>query len=206
MKKVRIFRNKNRKVKNCKGFSLLELLITLAIFAILLVTTTTILFVNMTVARRVKARSYAREESAFMLNLLKKDVRNAEGVAYYETSQGVNTYKYICVSLAEPEPGNPTQKTINIYKWYQDGDRVARDLMTSCDANTHGATGTDSYKTPDDVVIRVEGMNQFASGNNKVIYIEIKAWSVGMPGEVDDETTWQWIRKKVAAATRNYIF
>ena len=57
------------------GFSLLELLITLAIFAILMVTTTTILIINLTVARRIKARSYAREETAFMLNVLKKDPR-----------------------------------------------------------------------------------------------------------------------------------
>lgn len=167
------------------GFSLLELLISLAILGVILVTTTTIIMLNLTAARKIESRSYAREESAFLLNVLKKDIRNAESVVVD------NENNTISVVLIEPSSNSTTN-----YLWRINNDRVER-------AENGNKT---TYITPIDVEFsdvnfeKVEGANI----NNELVYIYMEVWVYGMPE--DDTGNKLPIKKEIVVSTRNYTF
>lgn len=175
---------KMRYIHSIKGFSLLELLITLGILGILMLTVTNLIVINLKVARRIQARSYAREETSYMLNLLKKDIRNADTIV--QSGSGL--------SIARLDDGN------SVYlKWYQKGKSIAR---------SEGTTPTnlvEKFITPDDVEydpdeFKIEIISGGAVGdNNTIVRIQLKASTAGMP---DD----QYIVKILAVSTRNYAF
>lgn len=173
-----------------RGFSLLELLITLAIFGILMVIITSILLINLTVARRVKARTYAREESAFMLNILKKDIRNAESVA------GIGTN--LKVAIIEED------LHAHCYRWFLDVDgeryQIERREINCTDNSDMYAYA--SYRTPSDVEFSDFSFKVIENDGNSVVTIKIVAWTTGMPGEPDR----QLLTKEVAVSTRNFDF
>ncbi len=170
-----------------KGFSLLELLITLAIFGILMMTTTSILVINLTVARKVKARTYAREETAFMFNILKKDIRNAEAGLSISNDN-------IEVTVVDENSQSHT------YTWSMDGNRVQR---------VENSTQITSYKTPSDIEFQNLIFEGSCDENNCIVKISANAWTAGMPGdegvrcESEDK---QCITKEVAVSTRNFGF
>lgn len=173
-----------------KGFSLLELLITLAIFGILLVIITSILLINLTVARRVKARTYAREESAFMLNILKKDIRNAESVA----EMGTN----LKVAIIEEDA------RAHCYRWFHDktGGEPYQIERREIDCADNSDYAYASYRTPSDIEFDDFSFKVIENDNNWVVIIKVVAWTTGMPGEPDK----QLLTKEVAVSTRNFNF
>jgi len=173
-----------------EGFSLLEMLITLAIFGILMVTTTSLLVINLTVSRKVKARTYAREETAFMLNVLKKDIRNAEpGLT---VSEGGNELR---VTVVDPA----YEDTSHNYVWSIDGNRIERKEDPKV-----------SYNTPSDIEFSDLVFDSlYCDENNCVIKITVQAWTIGMPGDKGegcDSENKQCIKKEVAVSTRNFEF
>ena len=176
----------NLKVKKQKGFTLLELLITLAIFAILMVTTTSLLFMNLTAARKIKARSYVREEGAFMLNVLKKDIRNA---SFVSLNNNTLTIKYT-------ESGNPSE---SCYVWSQ-GVSDSRIYRKDCsDPNKI------SYATPSDIEFTgwiLGALN--SSTSNYVIKVSFSAWTVGMPEDAAGNK--DYVKKETIISTRNFQF
>jgi prepilin-type N-terminal cleavage/methylation domain-containing protein len=168
------------------GFSLVELLITLGIFGILMALVTNIIVINLKAARRIKARSYAREESSFMLNVLKKDVRNAEEV----TDLGGNE---ILIKIVDDVGGVPTT---NCYRWFQSGNIIEREKIDGCT----GSSST-SYRTPSDVTFQNLTFQVFSSIDNWVVKMSVQSWTTGMP-----DSPRQWITKEVAVSTRNFAF
>lgn len=64
--------------KKHKAFSLLETLITLAIFGILMAMLTQVILINLQVSRKTFARSRVREEISELITLIQRDVRNAD--------------------------------------------------------------------------------------------------------------------------------
>lgn len=181
---------------NDKGFTLIELLITLAIFGILLVTTTSIIVVNLKVARKIKARSYAREESAFMLNLLKKDIRNAEEVLCLDSSESPiscnDSYDQTKLLVVLNE-NSVTQN----YVWYMDGNNIAR--------KEEGGS-VNNYFTPEDLEFRDLAFVITEGDQNAFVSIGFNVWTRGMYGDPEDESSWLFMRKEVIVSTRNYIF
>jgi len=166
-----------------EGFSLLELLITLAIFGILMVTTTSILVINLTVARKVKARSYAREETAFMFNVLKKDIRNAEEALTINPDN-------IEVKVVDENSQTHT------YTWRMDNDIVQRAEVSEV-----------SYKTPSDIKFYDLSFEGSCEEENCIVKISAKAWTNGMPGSMEDtcdSKDKQCIQKEVVVSTRNF--
>jgi len=172
--------------KNKKGFSLLELLITLAIFAILMVTTTALLVINLKAARKIKARSYAREETAFMFNVLKKDIRNANSVVY---DSGNQTLMVTLQDQYDP--------SINrIYTWEFDEDSIVRKEGS----NTN-------YRMPEDIIINNTPLVKKVvsqSGSNIVLLLHVEAWTTGMADDNNGEHI--YVTKEVIVSTRNYDF
>jgi prepilin-type N-terminal cleavage/methylation domain-containing protein len=187
MRKV-LFKLKS-KIFNNEGFSLLELLITLAIFGILMVTTTRIITINLIVARKVKARTYAREETAFMLNVLKKDIRNAE--------TGVTVTSNSIILKVTDENRIP-----KYYRWLVSGTRIQREDYPS---------GVINYQTPSDIEFRelvFQSQTTCSTEENCLIKITVNAWTLGMPGDPgvacsDDK---QCVKKEVVVSTRNFNF
>jgi len=178
-----------------RAFSLLEILITLGIFGILFVIITNIILINLIAARRVAARSYVREETAFVLNLLKKDIRNADQIV----DTGNNTFTV----AFKPEGAGES----HTYLWYQGDDLDGDGFSIFRDDVTPGFEKP-TYKTPGDIDIGpLTGADsdkkltiQISSdGVNSLVKIELGAKTVGMPED-------QWIKKTVAASTRIFRF
>ncbi len=66
--------------KKIKAYSLLEILITLAIVTIIMVMLTNVLFLTLDIARKSFARSFVREEQNNLVTKIEKDIRNARFV------------------------------------------------------------------------------------------------------------------------------
>lgn len=187
------------------GFSLVELLVTLAIFGILMATVTSIIVVNLRVARRIKARTYVREETAFMLNVLKKDLRNADNVICVDkfwrdvthSTPPCNLYDPAKLRVIVADPNTPGLD--HIYDWTQTGNRISR---------LEGTNPT--YMTPSDVEFNMSvplRFDIFYSQDNSVVKITLQAWTLGMPGDPSvPADPPQWLRKEVAVSTRNFEF
>lgn len=175
-----------------RGFSLIELLITLAIFGILMATVMQIVLINLRVAALVKGRSYAREETSFMLKILKKDIRNAEAIS---PDSGDNLSAVIVTGL-------DAQGDVHSYRWSQNEQGQVQRVEVA------PSSGVISYKTPADVVFDRNEPLSFSINceeNNCVVKIRMKAWSRGMPGDPEDpDDPAQWITKEVAVSTRNF--
>lgn len=73
--------------KNLKAYSILEIVVTLAIVTIILVMLSDVLVLTMRVTRKSFARSVVREEQNNILTLMEKDLRNAR---YVGACAGVN--------------------------------------------------------------------------------------------------------------------
>jgi prepilin-type N-terminal cleavage/methylation domain-containing protein len=173
-------------LRNCKGFSLVELLISLAIFGILMGTVANLLVINIKVANRVKARTHVREETSFMLKILKKDIRNADVLS----EKDVGGVKNLIVGLVESDG------TTHCYRWFQQYTRIERkeiNCITEEDVST-------SYLTPADIELSANeplALDVVCEENNCTVKINLKARTHGMPEG-------QWITKEVAASTRNF--
>lgn len=72
-------------IKKLKAYSLLEIVATLAIVAIIMVMLTNILFLTLDVSKKAFARSQVREEQNAILTNIEKDIRNAR---YIENCSG----------------------------------------------------------------------------------------------------------------------
>jgi len=65
-------------IKNKKGYSILEVVVSLAIIAIMMVMLTNVMVISLTVSAKTSARANAREEVSNILANMKRDIRNAE--------------------------------------------------------------------------------------------------------------------------------
>jgi len=70
----------NKLTKKIKAFSLIETLVTLAVFGILLAMLSEILVLNLQVSRKITARSTIRADLAEMTGLMQRDMRNANHI------------------------------------------------------------------------------------------------------------------------------
>ncbi len=66
------------KKKKLKGFSLLETLVTLAIFGIMTAMLSQAILINITITRKASVRSRIREEMSEISSLVERDIRNAQ--------------------------------------------------------------------------------------------------------------------------------
>ncbi len=177
------------KIRKKAGFSILELLITLGIFAILMAIVSGIIFINLTASRRVKARSYVREETAFLLNIFKKDVRNAESLSYDEVNE------ILSVNIIDADA------TLRTYTWQQEDNQIVRRLESD---------GSISYRAPGDIIFDDAQDEKFtmrvdctADNSNCLVKVSFRAWTPGMPGE-EGGADQQWLKKEIAVSTRNF--
>lgn len=185
---------KEGRIFNQAGFSMLELLITLAILSILMITITNIIIVNLKVAKRVQARTYVREETTFATNLIKKDVRNALNVRANNTvvldGQQRETIE---IDMLDAQ-GN--SGTIYWSVWENaDGVPTLRRKV-----RVGGGVG-DSFLTPGDIeIVQFDyEIIEDAVSDNTYVRIQLKSSNDGMP---DGQT----VNKAISVSTRNYDF
>jgi len=95
--------NKFRKIKkvnkNLRAYSLLEMLISLAIVAIVMMMMTNTLVITIEISRKSFARSIVREEQNNLLTKIEKDIRNAR---YVSGCTGENDQARCEVGLDKP--------------------------------------------------------------------------------------------------------
>jgi prepilin-type N-terminal cleavage/methylation domain-containing protein len=81
------------------GFSLIETLVTLAIFGILMAMLSQVLILNLQVSRKISARTTIREELTQVVGLIQRDMRNADAILIekcgnnVELSNSVNNHE-----------------------------------------------------------------------------------------------------------------
>ncbi len=178
---VKIFLHFKKSLSYKNAFSLLEMLISLAIFSILIVVISYIIVLNMRVANKVRARTYVREETSYLLKNLKKDIRNADKIEAFDINDdGVNDL--VIHILTE---GGLLKKR----GWYIDGNRVKRKVIYS------GGDGVIDIVTPEDLEIREFDFRLLEKPKNTIVLVKIKGWAVGLPEN-------QSILKEVAVSTR----
>jgi prepilin-type N-terminal cleavage/methylation domain-containing protein len=180
------YRNINKIMKGWKGFSLIEMMISLGIFAILIVMVTNLIILNLQVARRVKARTYVREESSFMLKIMKKDIRNSDAITNVYGNQ-------IVITIDNPTTGSKR------FRWTASDAVISRDEL-----DNSGNVLKQTYRSPSDITFNSwESQNIFnvyQYEDNKVVVVRIQARDPnGMPEG-------QWMKKEVAVSTRNFQF
>jgi prepilin-type N-terminal cleavage/methylation domain-containing protein len=66
--------------KSKKGYTLLEMIISMAIFGVLLVVFTQIIFSALRISNEISVRSQFRETITEVIDLIKRDIRNADAV------------------------------------------------------------------------------------------------------------------------------
>jgi prepilin-type N-terminal cleavage/methylation domain-containing protein len=102
-----------------KGYSLLEVLITLVIVAILIVMLSNIMIMGIKSSLKIQARSQVREEISKIEKLIKQDLRNSANLG----------------SDCTQEESCTIHKDSQVYKWYLcEGNRICRDTL---DPNTN---------------------------------------------------------------------
>lgn len=69
---------KQSKLKKVSGFSLLEMVVSLGIIAVMMVMLTNILIISLQISSKTAARGNVREEISDQLSNIKRDIRNAE--------------------------------------------------------------------------------------------------------------------------------
>lgn len=79
MRKTRL--NKNQQLKLNKGYSIMEMLVTLLVVNILILMLSNILILSLRISLEINARSTAREEMTNITGLIKRDIRNANSVS-----------------------------------------------------------------------------------------------------------------------------
>ncbi len=104
--------------KKQKAYSILEILVTLAIFGILSVFLMQSLFMNLTLSSRISARSQIRSELDQLLSLIEKDIRNADEINKLSCAH-VNTTNPRCESSCTMKVGS------EIITWCYDNRDIA---------------------------------------------------------------------------------
>lgn len=167
--------NTIKNFKNQKAFSLLEVLLTLAIFGILIVLISYIIVINFRIANMVNARTKVREETSYLLKNLKKDIRNAEDIT--EDNSGNLVVEVV-------PPGQNASVETRTWSFNSVDKKVLRE-----------ADGTQDFLTPGDIDITSFTFDLQEKENNTIVILNIKARTIGMPEG-------QNITKNIAVSTR----
>lgn len=182
--------NNLENIKKIKGFSLLELVVSLAIFGILLAILSNLIIINMRVVLRNRARTRVREETGIALKLLKKDIRNAESL-----DPGTCTSSNCTLTINDGSGSCDIQWS----RVVSGDDEYIQRVPTGGSCST-----TNIYRTPSDIQIKdVEYTAYvFDSGENKMgsVIINIEATTHGISREGFPAL----VTKTVIASTRNF--
>lgn len=179
-----------KQIKNNKGFSLLELVVSLAIFGILIAILSNLIIINMRVLLRNRTRTKVREETGIAMRIFKRDIRNAESV---DPNQCFST---VCqITVVE-------QDTICDITWQLIGTTLTR----SADPVGGGECLISNFQTPvnlevsnlvfDTYVFDVDEDQKMAS-----VKVTLRAT---MDGLSKNPNTPIYISKTTIASTRNF--
>ncbi|KXK26582.1 MAG: hypothetical protein TR69_WS6001000588 [candidate division WS6 bacterium OLB20] len=170
--------------KRLQGFSLVETLITLAIFGIMIAMISQVILINLEVSRKVYVRTQVREELAELTTLVQRDIRNARIVKECgEFRDGSETVSRCTISHAEEFtwtdncPGD-TAAINRICKISVPGNQLlfeTSDLITiedfSFDINL--STGEDGTKSTILMTLRASATNPNFEISNQVRQIAV---------------------------------
>lgn len=201
--------------KNSKGFTLLELVASLAIFTIIIVMISNVVIINLRIAMINQARTRTREETGYVLKQMKRDVRNAFRVRIIDASPD------ILVAESDIETGSAvfcwttdegSTGTTQISK-YQ-AITASFDSLTAC-----GAEGADFdliTRMPSDIEViewelgepdsNLSGNVDVADEDSVRQIIIIIGAQVDLPIKDDQSFSGSiFIKKQTIIATRNFI-
>lgn len=179
-----------------KAFSILETIVTLAIFGILMAMLSQVILINISVSRKTFARARIREELAEVVSLIQRDVRNATLVTKCEklssgVSQCIMSHKELLVwtdSCPVPTGGDPNIK------------RVCR--KTGVVDPNNPSSGTVTYTTSDILNIKTLAfdinLQVGTDGTKSTILITLLADATNENFEVKNQV------RQSAISTRNY--
>lgn len=99
-----------QKIKDLKkAYSLLEVLITLVIVNIILLMVSNILVLSLKISIQAHERSKAREELTNIVNLIRRDIRNANSVTQIENESELKLNAQVQNLIWKPCEGSPDQ-------------------------------------------------------------------------------------------------
>ena len=98
-------------INKLAGYSLVEVLVTLTIFAILTVMLMNTIFLNIRISRTISNRTRMRSDLNELTSLIERDIRNASSIIECLSDYGVNSVPYCKISIPNSALGN------SIYDW-----------------------------------------------------------------------------------------
>jgi prepilin-type N-terminal cleavage/methylation domain-containing protein len=174
-------------VNRSKGFSLLELLITLGIFAILMATVTNIIVINIRVAKQIEARTKVREETGYVLKNLKKDIRNASSINHVVVDDTEVQLKVVILDTT----GTSIERVWS-FKETTDPDDTNETIVLV----KRLVGGNTDFMSPSEIKYESFSIDvQSKSGGNTFVVVDLHARTMGMPEG-------QTIHKRVGISTR----
>ncbi|MFQ5492622.1 MAG: PilW family protein [Candidatus Dojkabacteria bacterium] len=181
--------------KLMKGFSLVETLITLAIFGILMAMLSQILIINISISRKTFARSRIRDEMSELVTLIQRDIRNAKIIGECgEKTEGSETFTECQIYHAEE------------FVWTDncpdEGEVQRLCKLTVVDPAIPGDVPDVLFQTSD--LINVDdfglevGLSQGDDGTKSTILVTVLASSANENFEVNNQV------RQIAVSTRNF--
>lgn len=179
-----------------KAYSILEVLITLALFGVLIAMLSNILLLNFKTSRQVAYRSKIREELSELVSLIQRDMRNADYVVLAECGNGQLINNQATVDGCKMSHVEEFVWVNQTYQACRDSSIV--DINRICKIDSSGNV---IYKTSDEIQIdqiNFDILTEGLDGKQATIIITLIASAANPNWEVDNQV------RQITVSTRNF--
>lgn len=182
--------------KKIKAFSLVETMVTLAIFGILMAMLSQVLLLNLEVSRKISARTRIREELSALVGLLQRDMRNAGHIVLEECGDNLKIDNWSGVNGCK-------MSHVESFVWVNNEHDLCKKANTAVQSLCRIVDGEITFRTSD--VLNIDSISFQSSqiedekGTKKAtIIVTIIASAANPSWDVTDQV------RQIVVTTRNF--